>query len=182
MERCIWYNWFTGYIAMGLHHEHTADEFKVGKPGGNIERCIIGLINCRTQLDSCVRQLINPIVVYKDTTGMTNHMIMERCIWYNWFTGYIAMGPHHEHTAAEFKVGKPGGNLERFRGTQLRTDGNSQLVCGSERSMCNVTEIRVDVVQSFRQRQDRCWRQAATRMPNGVHDAWHCWVGHMPLT
>ena len=26
--------------------------------------------------DSCVRQLINPIIVYKDTTGMTNHMIL----------------------------------------------------------------------------------------------------------
>ena len=26
-------------------------------------------------LDSCVRQLINPIIVHKDTTEMTNHMI-----------------------------------------------------------------------------------------------------------
>ena len=35
---------------------------------------IFGLINCRTQLISCVRQLIKPNIVYKDTTGMTNHI------------------------------------------------------------------------------------------------------------
>ena len=27
--------------------------------------------------DSCVRQLINPIIIYKDTTGMTNLMTIK---------------------------------------------------------------------------------------------------------
>jgi len=40
---------------------------------------IFGLINCRTQLICCVRQLIKPNIVYKDTTGMTNHMILQQC-------------------------------------------------------------------------------------------------------
>ena len=38
---------------------------------------IFGLINCRTQEISCVRQLIKPNIVYKDTAGMTNHMITK---------------------------------------------------------------------------------------------------------
>ena len=38
---------------------------------------VFGLINCRTQLICGVRQLIKPNIVYKDTTGMTNHMFID---------------------------------------------------------------------------------------------------------
>ena len=40
-------------------------------------KSIFGLINCRTPQISCVRQLIKPNIVYKDTTGMTNRMIQR---------------------------------------------------------------------------------------------------------
>ena len=36
----------------------------------------IHVINIYPPQISCVRQLIKPNIVYKDTTGMTNHMIM----------------------------------------------------------------------------------------------------------